>query len=54
MDDNHLPNDVHTLCMDNSSMSLAWSKCSQCGKRISIAEEGLLDGKCLLCGVKTL
>ena len=35
-------------------MNLAWKKCSVCGKRISIAEDGLLDGTCFLCSVKQI
>jgi len=35
-------------------MSLAWTECSRCGKRISIAEDGLMEGKCILCSIKTI
>jgi DNA-directed RNA polymerase subunit RPC12/RpoP len=35
-------------------MSLAWTNCSRCGKRISIAEDGLMEGRCILCNMKQL
>ncbi len=35
-------------------MSLAWRKCGICGKRISLGEDGLLDGVCFLCSVKQI
>ena len=35
-------------------MSLAWTKCNKCGKRISIAEDGLGKGFCILCSMKTI
>jgi len=35
-------------------MSLAWTECSECGKRISIAEDGLMNGRCLLCNHKLI
>ena len=35
-------------------MSLAWAECSVCGKRISIAEDGLGKGRCILCQMKTI
>jgi len=33
-------------------MTLAWKRCNNCGKRISIAEDGLGSGFCILCSMK--
>ena len=35
-------------------MSLAERQCINCGKRISIAEDGFGQGRCIMCNMKTI
>ena len=35
-------------------MKLTEYQCANCGKRISIAEDGLNQGRCMLCAMKVI
>jgi DNA-directed RNA polymerase subunit RPC12/RpoP len=35
-------------------MSLTEKNCSNCGKRISIAEDGFGQGRCIMCNLKVI